>query len=375
MFINIDTANYMGTANITAHNSLIAVVVDEEVNMDIDDDEPRGIDIYDAQNLNLIETKEQSGWGVTLAGPPGEETFITNNANLIEISHPADDDDDMDDAERQLFRFPNSSADGIPSIGSETHVLFLAGNLLNLNKLPNAANEDLILCQSALLGREHRNDDEGFRNLIAWGQCRSEFVVYHAVGDVMSDVYDESEISIWTVDVENDRMVQTQTISIHINLSAISLTDDYVIGACVRRKIHVWNRTTGSKMWYNGVDSLCDVREWQLLDEDEFLYGLQMSCHGHILVTTSHLGCALCIWNIRTGELLRKWDDALEQNCVELLPDGMDVSSMTYWKHLNGFICVCGYLNAWCFPKNQSQRDAAEAIFRDFQEAADLEED
>jgi hypothetical protein len=358
---------YMGSADVTAHNSLIAVITDDEGE---DEAAPIGINLYDAKDMRHTGSKGRGGWRVLVAGPPGEETFITNISNCIRISRSEGDASSrseeytsFDYTERQVFP-TNRNPHGIPMIGSEAYVIMVIGNILNLNKLPNEAVEDLVLCQSITLGRGHRNDDEAFDNSIAWGADRStEFAVFHTVGalDVLNQDSDESEISLWRIDTDAEQMVRTQTICTKTHLGAIELTEDYVIGSCSSKMIHVWDRNTGDMMPYG---ALCDVDEEDQLDNDELTHPLQLSCHGHILVTTSHLGNALCIWNIRTGELLERRNNAEELRFADLMPNGFDVTSMTYWKHLNGFIVANISLGAWCFPMNREQQEAALKIRR-----------
>ena len=102
---------------------------------------------------------------------------------------------------------------------------------------------------------------------------------------------------------------------------------------------------------------LCDVDEVHELEEIDMRYPVRMSCHGHVLVSTSHLGCALCVWNVKTGQLLRRYNDAESAGHVNMLP-----TSMAYLKDLNGYICMVGFLNIWTFPTNQSQKDMAKMI-------------
>ena len=95
-----------------------------------------------------------------------------------------------------------------------------------------------------------------------------------------------------------------------------------------------------------------------------FIWPLGLSCHGNTLVSTSHIGCALCVWNIQTGELLRRYSHAEEENVVEMLPNGKDVTGMVSLEQLNAYLCLTSIMNVGAFPMNSRQRDMANSIRR-----------
>lgn len=155
----------------------------------------------------------------------------------------------------------------------------------------------------------------------------------------------------------------------------VALADDYIIACSDDNCIHVWNRSTGDKMvykWRVGTrnagtrNALADVH----LDENEELdlsCPLYFSVHGNILVSTSRkvstssfFSCAICIWNMKTGRLLKRYDDG-----DKWIDDGtMDISDIVYLKHLNGLACIADdmSMNVWSFPTTQRQYDMAISI-------------
>jgi len=155
-----------------------------------------------------------------------------------------------------------------------------------------------------------------------------------------------------------------------IEVNNVALAEDYIVACSHDKKVHIWNRNTGGKMVYTTpgteqVDALCDHE----LDEDdeeilieEAIYPLHFSCHGHILVSTSHIGCAICIWNMKTGQLLGRYNNADEERHVDMLPGGVDATDMTYLEQLNAFLCMTGFMNIWSFPTNRRQSDYAVSI-------------
>jgi len=110
---------------------------------------------------------------------------------------------------------------------------------------------------------------------------------------------------------------------------------------------------------------LCDVGVDDELSQNELLvHPLSLSCHGHILVSTSHIGCAVCIWDMKTGKLLKRHNEAKEQGVVKMLNEegGKDVTDIVHLKKLNAFICTGEYENIWAFPINRRQLDMATSI-------------
>eukprot|EP00956_Cyclotella_meneghiniana_P005696 scaffold7328_cov114-Cyclotella_meneghiniana.AAC.3 len=309
-----DNMHYPGSPHVTTHNSLIAVLTDDDQPGD-STEAPFGINLYDADSLSHIGTRESLGWRVTMAGPPGDELFVVNTDSvLLEYSRAG-----YDFIQREIF--PRNRQDEIPVIGSETHVIFVARNTLHLKRLAISVEEQTFVtsCQSICLSRQNING--WFNNSIAWGQdCTTEFVIHHSSVEV-------SELSVWSLNAEYNQVFRSQTIEVEdLCLNQVALADEYIIGASNDKKIHIWDRTAGQKKPF----VLCDVGGDDELDEDEIIYDLRLWCRGYILITTSHIGCALCVYNTKTGQLLRRLNNAEEERYVDMLPYGMDVTSMAY---------------------------------------------
>lgn len=343
-----DLDDYSETV-VAAHNSIVALSIERYPELHV----------YDAKTFNLIEKRGEEGRGrdITVAGTPGNEFFVSHGANCIEFSCRG-----HDFAERQRFSFHRE--DRIPAIGNETHVIFVAGNMLHLNKLSTLPSEAKCVAMrlSVLLGRDPvLIPGERFDNSISWSSDQlTEFVVCHCPDEFC-------EVSVWTLDADANQITRTQTLELNFFITEIALSDGYIIGGSSARKICVWDRETGVFL-----HELCDV-PYEMLSryQLECAGPLRMSCHGHILITTSYIGCAICVWNIKTGELLERWNDASENGFISMISEnGPDVTSMAYWKEQNGFICgIDGYLHMWSFPINQDQYDRARAIFNAEEEA------
>ena len=100
------------------------------------------------------------------------------------------------------------------------------------------------------------------------------------------------------------------------------------------------------RKWYTLELNYCPDLDYEEMRDhvDEILEGtvhpIFFSCHGHILVSTSFVGCAICIWDMKTGELLKRYNNAEEERYTNLLPDGNDATDMTYLESLNAFLCI-----------------------------------
>jgi len=339
---------------VATNGDIVAVITNE---WDGDECVPDGIGVYDASSLRYTGA---FGWGgswrdVTICGPRGGEIFVRNCGDQFAIQSRG-----VRQEQRTGF-YSSRSTEGIPTIGCETHFIAVTGRELRLWRVTEAP--QLLHClRSEVLGRDCVGN-ELFSSLIAWGKD-GHFVVYRSIGGSITDGPVEGEISVWRLDTESDQLIRIQMFEVGIYLNAVALADDYVAGASKDKKVHIWNRQTGEKIW----SDLCDVDEEDELDEeddhydDDHIHPLSLSCHGHVLVATSHLGCAICVWDMKRGKLWKKYNHAEEERRVDRLPLGTDVTSMAYVSEINGFLCMTGYMNIWTFPTNNDQSKAAHAI-------------
>ena len=70
------------------------------------------------------------------------------------------------------------------------------------------------------------------------------------------------------------------------------------------------------------------------------------------------------MWNLKTGQLLKRHNDAIERRLTDDLPDGLDVTSMAYVQNLNAYICMKAIMLVWAFPTNDRQRQMTQSIQR-----------
>ena len=226
----------------------------------------------------------------------------------------------------------------------------LEGGLGVINELFTPGNEIRV--------DEGVEDENVVREMkLAWGPDKTHFIVgcTHKICVLRLDA---NEISlVKTIDVPNWEVTN------------VALAEDYIVASSKNKKGHIWNRSTGDKMVYGLRDgtareALCDVGEVDELSQNELLvHPFHFSSHGNILVSTSHIGCAICVWDMKTGELLKRHNEAKTQCGVKMLGEGgKDVTDMVHLKKLNAFICTGEYENMWAFPTNRRLYDMATSI-------------
>lgn len=346
---------FAGTPHVSTNGSLVVMVTDDTSDNAYDrtypSNENEEICVRDAYSLNFsrLVSSPIYSWKSALCGRVGSEIIVTSNNREVAAIRG----NDTQIVRRQ--REPPLSPNGISLLGCDTHLIVCIGNCLKLYRVEtDTASAELLSLKQSITMRESAQeiitgsvDDE-----ISWGSDKSSFVYCR---------HGTEKISVWSLDVPSDTINQVKLIDYGENedlqIENVALGDDYIVGASTQRDIHVWNRFTGEKLPH----VLCDIKEEDdRLGPDDIVRSLLLWCYGHILVSSSHLGNKLCIWDVKSGELLV--EHVLE---LDELPDGSDPSSLAYLSHLNGFLLVTSYFsNFIAFPMNKRQEEMAKSIKR-----------
>ena len=349
---NFSYGLYSGCPRVAANESIIVAVTD-----DVDDRyHPNNeMGMRDVSTLNYIRSIPSPirNWRVSICGRVGSEIIVTSNNHQFCARRGND---------TQRWSYNVNIGNGIPSIGCETHLLVAVKGVIKVYEVNLYWGRDaklLLLRQTVTVDSTANRFDTP---CIAWGPDKTHFIVFFPDNDTicLNSAY------IYKFDKETNSATQVNTIGVGVlDVNNIALAEDYIVASSSDKKIHVWNRSTGDLMEYERVvshggseqvDALCDF-ELDENEEEELMeagYELHFSCQ-HILVSTSRIGCAICIWNLKTGQLLMRHDEANEEGKVE----SNDVFDMTYLKSLNAFLCMDGYMNVWSFPTNRRQYDMA----------------
>ena len=291
-------------------------------------------------NLGGIQTDDSdiTNFNITICGSVGSEIIVTSNTDQIYAQRGSQYD---------CLDYTKRAINGIQFIGSESHLIIPFDGKIEIYEVNGVGESTLLSLRRSVSVEEGAVDGIDFINeLIAWGPDKSCFVVGYP-----------HQICVWNFDSATNNISLANTITVNdweVSTGNVALAEDYIIAATRYKQIHIWDRITGAKVF----DALCDtdVDDIDMLNEDDFIHPLQMSIHGHIMVTTSHIGCALCVWDMKTGQLLKRHKYQREED---------EPTDMVYLKHINGFLLPClkltsgGCLKIWSFPTNQNQSERA----------------
>ena len=326
---------YMGSPKVAANESITAITSDMTGNDEIS--------ILDASTLNYIQTDDSdiTNFNITICGSVGSEIIVTSNTDQIYAQRESES---HHESESQCWDYTKRALHGIQSIGSESHLIIPFNGKIEIYEVNGVGESTLLSLRRSVSVEKGAGDEDGFINeLIAWGPDKSCFVVGYP-----------HQICVWNFDAVKNNISLANTITVYDwEVINVALADDYIIAATKYKQIHIWDRITGAKVF----DALCDtdVDDIDMLIEDDFIYPLRMSIHGHILVTTSHIGNGLCVWDMKTGQLLKRHEYQREED---------EPTAMVYLKHINGFLCMVGCMKIWSFPTNQNQSERAISIRR-----------
>ena len=346
-----------GSAHVVANENIVAYTSDFMV----------GIDLRDASTLNTIDTVSSlRHWKVSICGRLGSEIIVTsNNRHVCALRKDFTQGDFI-----QQLEFDISSGCGIETIGCETHLIVAHDGRVQLYEVNNEQHEqvghggntnnntDLISFRKGIKVEEGAENGWAEETKLAWAPDKIHFIVGSS-----------HKICVFKLNATNNEINLVKTIDTEWEVTNVALAEDYIVASSKNKKVHIWNRNTGDKMVYGlqggkTRDSLCDIGHHISYEAEDFVWPLSLSCHGHILVSTSHIGCAICIWNMKTGELLKRHNEANEEGVVVMLPDDIysDATDMAYLQRLNAFLCMGDYQNMWVFPTNQAQSEMATSI-------------
>ena len=224
---------------------------------------------------------------------------------------------------------------------------------------------DLLIKRKSIRVEEGAMNEYGAMNRsIAWGSSdKTHFIIGYS-----------QQICVWKFNKRRSRasLVNTITVS-EFEVYNVALADDYIVASSRDKDIHIWNRNTGDKMVYESqrlgaegpvtLHSLCDDSRDDNDDGYEyngrfyFAHPLYFSCHGHLLVSTAQVGGILCIWNMKTGQKLKRYNDRYfnYSDEAETLPPYIEDTDMVYLEHMNAILCMRGHMNLWTFPTNDTQ--------------------
>ena len=348
---------HAGSPAVAANESFVISVTDDTDHYDGRPDENE-IGIRDARTLNYIRTDRSSpisNWKVALCGRVGSEIVVTSNSDQICARRGND---------LQMWQFSERNGNGIPMIGCKTHLIVACCSIIRVYVVHPVDAKETENAQLLSFGPEITMDSNGdVINHLSWGADKTEFIV-----GITNNNDKTNRICIYYFDATRDRISLAKRINtFDWQFNNVALANEHIVASSSEdRTLRIWERSICPNVIH---DNLSDI-DLDVDDEGEFLdaivdgYPHRLSCHGHLLISTSRVGCALCVWDMKRGLLLRRYNHANNENHVDMLPLGSDVTDMVYLEHLNAYLMIEGFMNVWSFPTNSVQNKMSKAIRR-----------
>ena len=309
------------------------------------------VEIRDAFNFDYIRSSVSTltNATVSICGGKGNEIIVTTSINKICARRGN---------EVEVFDCSNDHPCGIRCIGCETHLIVATGGSIKVYEVNH--NHEVVamgrrqgyysdifsLRQSWKLKKELIRPDTSGRSseYITWGPDKRHFVVCYP-----------HLICIWKFDASNSNASLIETITVNgweIKDVNLALTEDYIVVSSKDKKMYVWDRSNDKWKWKGRLFAPNERK----LSGDNFMHPLHLSCHGHILVTSNHRRRDICVWNLKTGQLLKRHDDPEK---VERPYDSDEVSDIVYLENLNALLYTRSGIKVIAFPTSQRQSDNA----------------
>jgi len=348
---------------IVATNGSIVAAVSDMTSVE-EGRRPSAIGIRDAQSLvfSRLASSSIENKNVTICGRVGSEIIVTSNSSQIHACRGNDSQQWNIHQFDQAIRVGHQTFSGIQIIGCETHLIYTFCGKLYLYKVESTSvTPPLFYTQPQQVVCFQDDYDYGSPMAesctICWAEDGSSFSFLSLKS---------KKVYIYGFDASLGNVTHSQTLVVDDSVmlgTTMAFNDNFVAVSTRDKKIDIWERKSGTKCF----SGLCDVCPDDELDEEDREFvgpEIPMIAMGHLLITSSHLGCAICVWNMKTGHLLKRHDDANEQRLIDQLPDGMDISSMVYIECLNAFFCLMNYEIFWSFPLNRDMKNQARSIRR-----------
>jgi len=300
--------------------------------------------LRDASTLNFIRampTPMPGNWQVVICGRQGAEIIVTSNFRSV----MAFQGNRTQGLEGYNFE---GNGNGIPMLGCETHLIVFGGRG-EIFVFRAGIDPLLTHCHSVVIPGHFKGCP-----VCQWTAIINNF-------SFATENQENNYIHIWSLDETSSQIPSVKEIDAHdLNVQAIAVGERFIAACDGAKKIHVFEFNSGKKLY----SSLCDVSEDEELGEDDVIFPVSMEPVGDLLVSTSHVGHALCIWNMKSGHLLKRYTHAFRQNQSDQLPNGVDVSSMIHLKHLPAFVTMSSHAYVWAFPDDSTHSKMISSIKR-----------
>lgn len=323
--------------------------------------------LRDATTLGVIRTLPNPFcvWAVTVCGMTDCEIVVTSNATEL-MAHRGDRSQTIHlsdyDYESSVFRsHPAITRTGIGLLGSEKSLVVFGGGTLYVFRVAMPGGKDLPLLKFTF-------------SVALSGEALGSHAMCWACDDLPESfgmVPTKDSIQVWHLSETCYRPTRVQDIAYRLTqvqdrdsvFSCLAVGQRYIAASTPDdgKKIHVFDRGNGLEKWALGDDQTETVQDC--------IWGISMQIVGDLLVSSSQLGNALCIWQMRTGTLLRRYDDAFHQGISDYhwrYPRGEDVISLTRLNTFGcgAFITISFNMFLWAFPEDSDSAFRVECLAR-----------
>ena len=172
-------------------------------------------------------------------GRAGSEIIVTSNSHQM----CARRDNDM-----QNWQYNVNIGNGIPSIGSETHLIIATNGRINIFEVNLDGRREDGIAELLLLRQSITADSNVGRYdtpSITWSPDKRHFIV------CLNQIY------VYKFDKDTNSATLVKTIDLgDFAVANVALAEEYIVACSDDRKVHIWNRSSGDKMAYTTRDAL-----------------------------------------------------------------------------------------------------------------------
>lgn len=239
----------------------------------------------------------------------------------------------------------DTDRNGILVLGNERHLVLAFNNNLKVFTVnPTVPTDRVLTLQHHQVIPSLSEQDPALS--ISWGQDKgTDFITCH-----------HRQINIWRIDEKTEEFAHIDTIiPSDFTPNNAALGDEYVlVSSSENNFLHVWDCQER-----NFTHSMFD-HDGALEEGGEDLLGepthpIFLCLLGRFALTTSRVGCALCLYDMKEGTFLVRYDHAESEGQTTYL-NGSDPTDMVYLPDVNGFLIMEHFTNVWAFPRTREER-------------------
>lgn len=230
---------------------------------------------------------------------------------------------------------------GIPILGSERYLIVIASARVYLYDVDLPDGQLVRLKMSVPITQQlitKNPQDIKMPTSLTWSEFESLFTFFEPT---------EVAVCVWKLDSDEGSVQSIAAVSTELPIWSVAMSENFIVDSDDEKKIYIWDRQT-TRLCHGGLSDLDD--EESIDGDDPNLPLTMVIVNGDLMVSSSIQGYVICVWNLRTAQLLSRHTDPLDQHVADPMPEGFDVRAMVYLHALNTMVCCTGNLSACAFP-------------------------